>query len=145
MKKKIEIERPDTFSSDNIFVDAWTSGNPGQCGYKLSYLGLVQMRKYSGIHTNNYAELVAISNGLIYCYNVASLTEITNLKFTVWTDSTTALTWLKKGCANTNRDTEMLNSIINDIKAILINNPLISIKKWRTDLWGENPADSNRK
>jgi len=144
MKKKTE-KRPDTFSSDNIFVDAWTSGNPGQCGYKLFYLGSAQTRKYPGIHTNNYAELVAISNGLIYCYNVASLTEITNLKFTVWTDSTTALTWIKKGCANTNRDREMLNSIISDIKAILINNPLISIKKWRTYLWGENPADSNRK
>lgn len=93
--------------------------------------------------TNNVGEFLAIVHGLAFLKQKKS-----NLP--IYTDSKTALSWIKRKKANTKLDRTSRNANLFDMisraeKWLNENtwqNPLL---KWETQIWGEIPADFGRK
>lgn len=130
---------------NSLAVDAACSGNPGV----MEYRGVHVTTKEEWFHlkvklgTNNIGEFLAIVHGL------AELNR-RNIMIPVYSDSMTALTWIKKKkCATKlpqNEDTIDLFNLIKRAEQWLNTNqwqqPLL---KWDTENWGEIPADFGRK
>lgn len=131
---------------DSISVDVGTRGNPGPVEYKgvdtqtgdiLFYVGPIQ----NG--TNNLGEFIAIVHALRYLKEKGS-------KQTVYTDSRTALSWLrnKKVASTLKRDasTAKIWELTDDaVRWIQTNTYPNQVVKWNTEEWGEIKADFGRK
>lgn len=131
---------------DSISVDVGTRGNPGPVEYKgvdtqtgdiLFYVGPIQ----NG--TNNLGEFIAIVHALRYLKEKGS-------KQTVYTDSRTALSWLrnKKVASTLKRDasTAKIWELTDEaVKWIQMNTYANKVVKWNTEEWGEIKADFGRK
>ena len=130
----------------SISVDAACSGNPGV----MEYQGVETATKKRIFHggpfpegTNNIGEFLAIVHGLGYLKKYG-------LNIPVYTDSKTAIAWVRKKKANTKivpnkRNAELLELIIRAedwLHNNTWNNPIL---KWETKEWGEIPADFGRK
>jgi ribonuclease HI len=131
---------------NSISVDAASSGNPG----KMEYRGVdTKTKKQLFIQgpfeegTNNIGEFLAIVHGL------ALLKKKNNDKI-IYTDSKTAISWVKKKTCNTKLEQNDKNKSLfelveravhwlktNDFKTVIV--------KWETKAWGEIPADFGRK
>ncbi|MEJ2901524.1 ribonuclease H family protein [Pedobacter panaciterrae] len=93
--------------------------------------------------TNNIAEFLGIVHALTYCKEHPEITLI-------YSDSQTAITWVKNKMAKTKIATTDINlpiiAIVRRAENWLVNNSYATkIKKWQTKEWGENPADFGRK
>jgi len=132
---------------DSISVDAAFSGNPGL----MEYQGVDTKTRERIFHqgpflmgTNNIGEFLAIVHALAL-YKQKGLHNRP-----IYSDSVTAMGWVKKKKANTkleqNAKTAKLYELIlraeNWLKQNTFNNPII---KWETEDWGEIPADFGRK
>ncbi|MEM9679195.1 MAG: ribonuclease H family protein [Bacteroidota bacterium] len=131
---------------NSICVDAASSGNPG----KMEYRGVdTKTKKQLFIQgpfeegTNNIGEFLAIVHGL------ALLKQKQSDKI-IYTDSRTAMSWVKKKTCNTKLERtdnnkplfELVDRAVNWLK----NNTYTTvIVKWETKAWGEIPADFGRK
>lgn len=131
--------------SNAIAVDAACSGNPGPMEYRGVYLRTGQEIFHFGPvqGTNNIGEFLAIVHAL-------ALLKKKGLSMTIYSDSMTAQTWVKKRkCKTTlvrNEKTEPLYQLIARAEAWLRNNTYSNtILKWQTEKWGEVPADFGRK
>ena len=140
----------------SLSVDGACSGNPGQ----MEYQGVDTATKRVIFHfgpapggTNNIAEFLAIVHVLALLKKQAL--ERPNdaehlLTLTVYSDSRTALAWVKKRkCGTKLAETEenkplfeMIQRAENWLAVNTYRNPLL---KWNTELWGEIPADFGRK
>lgn len=121
-----------------VYVDAWTSGNPGIGGFRVVHRGLTVINKNSKEpHTNNFFEIAAIWMGLKY------LSEQKIENGVVFTDSQTAISWIKNGKFETQRDVDIIEKLIVSCKKFL--NEGYKVEKWNTRLQGEIPADFGRK
>ena len=128
-----------------LAVDAACSGNPGPMEYRGVYLGDgKEIFHFGPVHgTNNIGEFLAIVHAL-------ALLDKQGLKMTIYSDSRTAIGWVRKKCCKTqlerNETTEQLFQLIERAEAWLkshrVTNPIV---KWETDQWGEIPADFGRK
>lgn len=121
-----------------ICVDGGTEGNPGPCFYRGVDIetNTVLFEKHLGEGTNNIAEFLAIVHAIHYC-------EKNNIEPNIWSDSKTAIAWVKNKKTNTT-----INGPITDrlIKACeYLKNKNVVINKWKTKQWGEIPADFGRK
>lgn len=147
-------KRPDSLGKDvtedidmdSISVDVGCSGNPGIVEYKgvdtktgeiLFYHGPIQKG------TNNLGEFIAVVHGLAYLKKKGS-------NKTVYSDSRTALSWLKKKqVASTlvRDDTtkEIWELTDRAVKWLQSNSYENKVLKWRTEVWGEIKADFGRK
>ena len=131
---------------DSIAVDAACSGNPGmmeyqgvdvRTGYQIFHLGPLEQG------TNNVGEFLAIVHAIALFYK-------NNPKLTIYSDSQTAIKWVKNRKTRTRLEpTEKNRSIFNLIQRAekwlqenTFSNPVL---KWDTDKWGEIPADFGRK
>ena len=154
VKKKNIFRKPDhnpfntkSYITPSISVDAACSGNPGV----MEYRGVWTEDKTEIFHfgpvkngTNNIGEFLAIVHAL------ALLKKQNDDKTPVYTDSKTAISWVKKKKAKTLLKQDRSNTILFDMirraeKWLLENdwnNPLL---KWETAMWGESPADFGRK
>jgi ribonuclease HI len=133
--------------SDSISVDAACSGNPGAMEYRGVYTAdgtvLFSMGPYP-LGTNNIGEFLAVVHAL------ALLKKKGVPNMPIYSDSQTALGWVKKKKANTkltvNNKSRELFDLIQRAESWLdqntFSNPLI---KWDTEHWGEIPADFGRK
>jgi len=131
---------------NSISVDAASSGNPG----KMEYRGVdTKTKRQLFIQgpfeegTNNIGEFLAIVHGL-------ALLKKHNSDKIIYTDSKTAISWVKKKRCNTKLEpTEKNKTLFELIKRAedwLKNNPYRTvIVKWETKAWGEIPADFGRK
>ena len=130
---------------DSISVDAACSGNPGV----MEYQGVDTRNKTQIFHkkfslgTNNIGEFLAIVHAL-------ALLKQQGKKTPVYTDSRTAMGWVKRKKANTqlvrNAKTKLIYELIQRAEAWLKNNAYDNpILKWDTERWGEIPADFGRK
>lgn len=131
---------------NSISVDAASSGNPG----KMEYRGVdTKTKKQLFIQgpfeegTNNIGEFLAIVHGL-------ALLKKNNSNRIIYTDSRTAISWVKKKNCNTKLKPNAKNKPVFDLidRAIdwLKNNTYSTvIVKWETKAWGEIPADFGRK
>jgi ribonuclease HI len=128
-----------------LAVDAACSGNPGPMEYRGVYLGDgKEIFHFGPVHgTNNIGEFLAIVHAL-------AMLDKQGLKMTIYSDSRTAISWVRKKCCKTqlerNEETEQLFQLIERAEAWLKNHRVtIPIIKWETEQWGEVPADFGRK
>ncbi len=138
-----KIGRP---NYNSISVDAASSGNPG----KMEYRGVdTKTKKQLFIQgpfeegTNNIGEFLAIVHGL-------ALLKKNNSDRIIYTDSRTAISWVKKKTCNTKLERNTKNKALFELvdRAVhwLKNNSYSTvIVKWETKAWGEIPADFGRK
>ncbi|MDX1685617.1 MAG: ribonuclease H family protein [Saprospiraceae bacterium] len=128
-------------------VDAACSGNPGVMEYRGVHVDDGSEIFRQGpfpVGTNNIGEFLAIVHAL------ALLKKVGDDKRNIYTDSRTALSWVRKKKVKTNlkkdNSTKVLYALIaraeNWLRANEYSNTLI---KWDTERWGEIPADFGRK
>lgn len=131
---------------NSISVDAASSGNPG----KMEYRGVeTKSKKQLFIQgpfeegTNNIGEFLAIVHGLAFLKQHKS-------DVIIYTDSKTAMSWVKKKACNTKLQRNIKNKAVFDLVERAINwlknnSYTTTIVKWETKAWGEIPADFGRK
>lgn len=129
-----------------LATDAACSGNPGV----MEFRGVVADTGTEVFHrgpfqqgTNNIGEFLGLVLGLAYLKKY-------NLPWVLYTDSVTALAWVRKKKANTKlewtpENQELLLMIRAAEKWLIENTYTTRILKWDTERWGEIPADFGRK
>ncbi len=130
----------------SIAVDAASSGNPGI----MEYQGVDTKTKKRLFKqgpfpqgTNNIGEFLAIVHGLAYL-------KERNSDRIIYTDSRTAMSWVRKKQCNTKLQPnarnkalfELIKRAVTWLKENSYNTPVV---KWETAAWGEIPADFGRK
>ena len=137
------IGEPDYHS---IAVDAASSGNPGvmeyqgvdtKSGKKLFKQGPFKQG------TNNIGEFLAIVHGLAFL-------KQHNSDRIIYTDSRTAMSWVRKKTCNTKlvetiENKDLFDLVRRAITWLKTNSYTTPIVKWETKAWGEIPADFGRK
>ncbi len=130
----------------SISVDAASSGNPGI----MEYQGVDTKTKKKLFKqgpfpqgTNNIGEFLAIVHGLAFL-------QQNNSNRIIYTDSRTAMSWVrKKNCntklAETEKNKELFDLVRRAVKWLKSNSYSTPIVKWETKVWGEIPADFGRK
>ena len=133
--------------ANSICVDAACSGNPGAMEYRGVYTHNHEEIFRKGPYpmgTNNIGEFLGI------VYAIALLKRNKHYDTAIYTDSRTAMAWVRKKRANTKlfekHDNPELQKIVqkaeNWLKTNTFTNPII---KWETKSWVEIPADFGRK
>ncbi len=131
----------------SICVDAACSGAPGKLEYRGVNTETGEEIFYAGPYsdgTNNIGEFLAIVHALTWQAKH-------NMHIPIYSDSENAILWVNNGqCKTKLKHTPknaVLFAIIHSAENWLAENelPEDKIKKWETDLWGENPADFGRK
>ena len=132
---------------ESISVDAACSGNPG----KMEYRGVLTHNKkqlfLKGPYpngTNNIGEFLALVHG------IALLKSKNKESIPIYSDSRTAMSWVKQKKCKTNLHFDASNKDLLDLikraenwlKENSFKNPIL---KWETKAWGEIPADFGRK
>ena len=131
---------------NSISVDAASSGNPGIMEYRgVDTKSKKQLFKQGPFPegTNNIGEFLAIVHGL-------ALLKKNKSDRIIYTDSRTAMSWVRKKTCNTklerNAKNEKLFELIERaISWLKTNTYTTTIVKWETKAWGEIPADFGRK
>ena len=131
---------------NSIAVDAASSGNPGKMEYRGIHTKTKKQIFYQGPFeegTNNIGEFLAIVHAL-------ALLKKNHSDRIIYTDSKTAISWVKKKTCNTKLERTDKNKSLFELvdRALywLKNNSYTTvIVKWETKAWGEIPADFGRK
>ena len=140
-----------------LAVDAACSGNPGPMEYRgvllytttpedpTTYRAVKEVFHFGPVHgTNNIGEFLAIVHAL-------ALMKQKDITMTIYSDSMTALTWVrnrkaKTTLARTPETEELLGLVARAERWLTDNQPLTApVLKWDTDTYGEIPADFGRK
>ena len=130
-----------------IAVDAACSGNPGPVEYQgllITNNKTIKLFKIGPIPngTNNIGEFLAIVHALALC-------KQNGWNYPIYSDSQTALTWVKNKHCATKLDLPQNSKIFDLITRAqnwLLNNKFQNqLLKWDTNSWGEIPADFGRK
>lgn len=151
-KKQQSGQSPEkTFSGkgpvlESLAVDAACSGNPGVMEYQCVETKTGKRIFHGGPYqdaTNNIGEFLAI-------VHVLALLKQKGKKIPVYTDSQTAMSWVKRKHAKTKLTPTARNRKVFDLIARaekwLKNNAWdVPLLKWDTENWGEIPADFGRK
>lgn len=131
---------------DSLVVDAAWNTATGDMEYQGIYYNTGERIFLQGPFphaTNNIGEFLAIVHALAYLKNYKS-------NIPVYSDSKTAIGWVKKKHANTKLELVPENKIVFEmlqraerwLNKNTFSNPIL---KWETKYWGENPADFGRK
>jgi ribonuclease HI len=132
---------------DSLAVDAACSGNPGAMEYRGVHIRtgkeVFKMGPFPD-GTNNIGEFLALVHGLAW------LAQHNSPKVPIYSDSKNAQTWVKAGVCRTKLEQTARNKDIFTLieraerwlAANKVTNPIV---KWKTDEWGEIPADFGRK
>ncbi len=143
---EVELKKIGLPNYNSISVDAAVSGNPG----KLEYRGVDTKTKIQifiqgpfSEGTNNIGEFLAIVHGL-------ALLKKQNSSKLIYSDSKTAMSWVKKKHCNTKlkrtKNNQPLFELVDRAISWLENNTYSTVVvKWETKAWGEIPADFGRK
>jgi len=133
-------------------VDAACSGNPGKMEYQGVYVDfssqpatrkpMFKSQVFPNA-TNNIGEFLAIVHAL-------SLQKKNNWHYPIYSDSVNAQLWIRQKKCKTklqpNAQNEYLFQLIERAEKWLNENPIeVPILKWKTEIWGEIPADFGRK
>lgn len=131
---------------DGWAVDASCLGNPGVMEYRGVELSTGRQIFRVGPFedaTNNIGEFLAIVHAL-------SLQFRNNERHTIYTDSRTGMAWVRNRLVKTTlkptprnaRVFELMKRATEWLRTHSISTPIL---KWQTEIWGEIPADFNRK
>jgi ribonuclease HI len=141
--------------AESVVVDAACSGSPG----RLEYRG-VDLRSGKEVFrqgpyengTNNVGEFLAIIHALVMLEGQGSVLSRAGTGTTtpVYSDSETAIAWVKAKQCNTDLTADETNAplfeLINRAEDWLAEHKIANpVLKWDTKAWGEIPADFNRK
>lgn len=143
---QLQLDRIGQPNFNSISVDAASSGNPGVMEYRGVDTKTKQQLFIQGPFkqgTNNIGEFLAIVHGLAYL-------KQQNSDRVIYTDSRTAISWVKKKTCNTKLERNAKNEKLFDLVERAIhwlktNSYNTPIAKWETKAWGEIPADFGRK
>ncbi|MDO7172028.1 ribonuclease H family protein [Mariniflexile sp. AS56] len=142
----IQLKKIGLPNYNSISVDAASSGNPGI----MEYRGVdTKTKKQLFIQgpfpegTNNIGEFLALVHGL-------AILKKNNSDRILYTDSRTAMSWVRKKGCNTKLERneknkalfELVDRAVNWLKTTTYNTVIV---KWETKAWGEIPADFGRK
>ncbi len=130
----------------SLSVDAACAGNPGKMEYQGVDTASKQLIFHQGpfqLGTNNIGEFLALVHALALC-------KQKDWKYPIYTDSATAMAWLRNKKAKTklekNSKNEELFILVERAETWLKSNTWENkVLKWDTDNWGEVPADFGRK
>jgi ribonuclease HI len=132
--------------AESYCVDAACSGSPGPLEYRgvdtATGKELFRQGPYPG-GTNNVGEFLAIVHAL------AMLDERGD-RLPVYSDSETAISWVKKKECNTELAADEANAPLFELidraeDWLAAHKTTAPVLKWDTKAWGEIPADFNRK
>ena len=131
---------------ESLSVDAACSGNPGVMEYRGVYSKTGEEIFRQGPFkegTNNIGEFLALVHGLAFL-------KQKNSPLPLYTDSKTAMAWVKAKKAKTKLEKNASNEVLFDLiaraeKWLQSNKYSTVIHKWETSVWGEIPADFGRK
>lgn len=145
-KKAAINKESDRMIKHSIVVDAACSSATWDMEYRGIQLWDGKEIFHSGPHrdgTNNIGEFLAIVHAL-------ALLKKHHLSIPVYSDSQTAIGWVRKKKANTKvkptaYNKPLLELIARAEKWLQTNTYDNPILKWETGKWGENPADFGRK
>ena len=135
--------KPNTIS---IAVDAACSGNPGKMEYRGVFVDtgteVFKSPVFEG-GTNNIGEFLAIVHCLAW-------QQKNKLNYPIYSDSVNGQKWVSQGLCRTklveNQKNKYLFEVIRRAEKWLHDNTFrVPIYKWRTEIWGEIPADFGRK
>ncbi len=140
---KIGLAKP---TEAALIVDAAWNTRSGDMEYQGRDLQSGKLLFHQGPFrdgTNNIGEFLAIVHALAFLHKKG-------LNYPVYTDSKTAMSWIKIKRANTKLEKtphnaplfDMVNRAEKWLKENVWANP---VRKWETKMWGENPADFGRK
>lgn len=131
--------------ADAWAVDAACSGNPGPMEYRGIDLATgEQVFHYGPVRgTNNIGEFLAIVHAL-------ALMEQRGIKKAIYSDSYNAILWVNKRQCKTKLErtpqtAELYNVIARAEHWLATHRYTTPIIKWKTQKWGEVPADFGRK
>ncbi len=143
------LEDPDLKAviKPSISVDAACSGNPGVMEYRgVDTDSGDEIFRQGPFEqgTNNIGEFLAIVHALAY------LQKCNDLTTPIYTDSRTALAWIRNKQVKTNlkrsrKSSRLFHLVDRAIRWLKINKYENPILKWETKKWGEIPADFGRK
>jgi len=132
---------------NSISVDAACSKNPGLMEYRgvvtATSKELFKMGPFKQ-GTNNIGEYLALVHALAY------LKKLNKPEVKIYSDSRTAMAWVRNKKVKTTLKREKENEDIFDLlnranKWLYDNDYQTKILKWDTERWGEIPADFGRK
>lgn len=136
---------PSTIEANALAVDAACSGNPGMMEYRGVHIGSGEQIFHFGplYGTNNIGEFLAIVHAL-------ALLKQKSLSLPIYSDSYNALLWVKaKKCKTKlprdHKSEELFSYIERAEKWLKENSYTTRLIKWKTEQWGEIPADFGRK
>ncbi len=134
---------------DAIAVDGACAGNPGVMEYRAVRVidGVEIFRRGADgtlIGTNNIGEYLAI------VHIAAMLAARGDSTTPIYSDSRTALSWIRHGHSKTSLERTPRTARVLDVlaraDAWMANNRILNpVLKWNTEEWGEIPADFGRK
>ena len=138
-----ENQRP---IGQSIAVDAACSGNPGKMEFQGVFVETNTHLFKSPVYehgSNNIGEFLAI----VYCL---AWQKKNKLSYPIYSDSVNAQKWVREGVCKTkiaeNDKNKPLFEVIRWAEKWLRENSFrVPIYKWRTEIWGEIPADFGRK
>ena len=132
---------------NSISVDAACSGNPGIMEYRgVNTTTGQEIFRQGPFHegTNNIGEFLALVHA------IALLKQRGDTTTPIYSDSRTAIAWVRKGKANTklqwsNRNRKLREMVVRAESWLAKESFRSRILKWDTKNWGEIPADFGRK
>ncbi len=140
---RLQVEMPITQS---IAVDAACSGNPGKMEFQGVFVETKTHLFKSPVYehgTNNIGEFLAI----VYCL---AWQHKHKLSYPIYSDSVNAQKWVREGVCKTKIEENEKNKPLFEVirwaeKWLKTNSFRVPIYKWKTEVWGEIPADFGRK
>ncbi len=138
----LAVERP---ILPSLAVDAACSGSPGPLEYRgveTATGKLVFEKGPFAAGTNNVGEFLAIVDAMRWL-------EQRGEKWPIYSDSENAIGWIRRKKCNTRlarlpSNRQLFELIADAEKWLALLQPL-TVLKWDTPAWGENPADFGRK
>jgi len=132
---------------NSISVDAACKGNPGPLEYRGVYTDTETPLFARGpfeMGTVNIGEFLALVLGMAWLKKH----KINDMP--IYSDSRTAMAWVRNKKANTKLKKTAKNAILFEaldkaVDWLKTNNPKYKVLKWKTKEWGEIPADYGRK
>lgn len=127
-------------------VDASCLGNPGVMEYRGVELAtgneLFKVGPFQDA-TNNIGEFLAIVHALALQYK-------TGVRHTIYSDSLTGMSWVRNRRVKTTlqiteRNRKVFELVARGLDWLRTHQWNVPVLKWQTEVWGEIPADFNRK